>query len=80
MRKIDLQQSPRRKARKSRLFRNLYDAHTIEKRGGCHHNRDVNASKKSLTAGLVVSVCGAIVRPEQSKSVKAGAMKQKLKS
>jgi putative transposase len=27
-----------------------------------------------------VNVCGATVRPEQSKSVKAGAMKQKPKS
>jgi len=33
-----------------------------------------------LAAGLAVSVCGATVRPEQSKSVKAGAMKQKPKS
>ncbi|MFM1843244.1 MAG: hypothetical protein RLZZ490_1986, partial [Cyanobacteriota bacterium] len=30
-----------------------------------------------LAAGLAMSVCGVIVRPEQSKSVKAGAMKQK---
>ncbi|NET17228.1 MAG: transposase, partial [Okeania sp. SIO1H6] len=28
-------------------------------------------------AGLAVSVCGATVRPERSKSRKAGAMKQK---
>jgi putative transposase len=47
---------------------------------GCNHDRDVNASKNILAAGLAVSVCGATVRPEQSKSVKAGAMKQKLKS
>lgn len=40
---------------------------------GCDHDRDVNASKNILTAGLAVSVCGATVRPEQSKSVKAGA-------
>ncbi|MFM7580827.1 MAG: RNA-guided endonuclease InsQ/TnpB family protein [Microcystaceae cyanobacterium] len=44
------------------------------------HDRDVNASKNILAAGLAVSVCGATVRPEQSKSVKAGAMKQKPKS
>jgi putative transposase len=47
---------------------------------GCNHDRDVNASKNILAAGLAVSVCGATVRPEQSKSIKAGAMKQKLKS
>jgi putative transposase len=47
---------------------------------GNNHDRDVNASKNILAAGLAVSVCGATVRPEQSKSVKAGAMKQKPKS
>jgi len=47
---------------------------------GCNHDRDVNASKNILAAGLAVSVWGASVRPEQSKSVKASAMKQKLKS
>jgi putative transposase len=46
---------------------------------GINHDRDINASKNILAAGLAVSVCGATVRPEQSKSVKAGAMKQKLK-
>jgi len=47
---------------------------------GCNHDRDVNASKNIWAAGLAVSVWGARVRPEQSKSVKASAMKQKLKS
>ncbi|MEA5563357.1 RNA-guided endonuclease InsQ/TnpB family protein [Planktothrix agardhii] len=43
------------------------------------HDRDLNASKNILAAGLAVSVCGASVRPEQSKSVKATAKKQKPK-
>lgn len=40
---------------------------------GVNHDRDLNASKNILAAGLAVSVCGATVRPEESKSPKAGA-------
>lgn len=45
-----------------------------------HHDRDVNAALNHKAAGLAVLVCGATVRPEESKSRKAGAMKQKPKS
>ncbi|HEY9659585.1 MAG TPA: RNA-guided endonuclease TnpB family protein, partial [Allocoleopsis sp.] len=46
---------------------------------GVQHERDVNAALNHLAAGLAVLVCGATVRPEESKSRKAGAMKQKPK-
>lgn len=45
-----------------------------------HHDRDENAAKNHLAAGQAVLVCGATVRPEESKSRKAGATKQKPKS
>ena len=45
-----------------------------------HHDRDVNAALNHLAAGLAVLVCGATVRPEESQSRQAGAMKQKPKS
>jgi putative transposase len=45
-----------------------------------HHDRDVNAALNHLAAGQAVLVCGATVRPEESQSRQAGAMKQKLKS
>ena len=31
---------------------------------GINHNRDINASKNILAAGLAVSVCGANIRPD----------------
>ena len=40
------------------------------------HDRDINAAVNVLAAGLAVSVCGATVRPKESKSRKAGATKQ----
>ena len=43
------------------------------------HDRDMNAAKNILAVGHTVSVCGATVRPEGSKSRKAGARKQKPK-
>jgi putative transposase len=45
-----------------------------------HHDRDVNAALNHLAAGQAVLVCRATVRPEESKSRKAGARNQKPKS
>lgn len=45
-----------------------------------HHDRDINAAKNHLAAGQAVLVCGATVRPQESKSPKAGALKQKPRS
>ncbi|MFE9920741.1 RNA-guided endonuclease InsQ/TnpB family protein [Streptomyces sp. NPDC005774] len=44
---------------------------------GTTHDRDVNAAKNLLAAGLAVSVCGAGVRPQRSSPGGQSAMKQK---
>ncbi|MEV5933529.1 RNA-guided endonuclease TnpB family protein [Streptomyces sp. NPDC052079] len=44
---------------------------------GATHDRDVNAAKNLLAAGLAVSVCGAGVRPQRSSPSGQSAMKQK---
>ena len=44
---------------------------------GVSHDRDINASVNIKAAGLAVLVCGVTVRPEESKSRKASARKQK---
>ncbi|MEF9902950.1 RNA-guided endonuclease InsQ/TnpB family protein [Streptomyces sp. P9-A2] len=44
---------------------------------GTVHDRDVNAAKNLLAAGLAVSVCGAGVRPQRSSPGGRSATKQK---
>ncbi|MFD2683556.1 RNA-guided endonuclease TnpB family protein, partial [Streptomyces phyllanthi] len=44
---------------------------------GTAHDRDVNAAKNLLAAGLAVSVCGAGVRPQRRTPGGQSAMKQK---
>ncbi|MFD6890452.1 RNA-guided endonuclease InsQ/TnpB family protein [Streptomyces sp. NPDC059957] len=44
---------------------------------GVTHDRDVNAAKNILAAGLAVSVCGAGVRPQRSSPGGQSAAKQK---
>ena len=44
---------------------------------GTTHDRDVNAAKNLLAAGLAVSVCGAGVRPQRSTPGGRSATKQK---
>ncbi|MFD7409487.1 RNA-guided endonuclease InsQ/TnpB family protein [Streptomyces sp. NPDC059866] len=44
---------------------------------GTVHDRDVNAAKNLLTAGLAVSVCGAGVRPQRRTPGGQSAVKQK---
>ncbi|MCX4615453.1 MULTISPECIES: RNA-guided endonuclease TnpB family protein [Streptomyces] len=45
---------------------------------GTVHDRDVNAAKNLLAAGLAVSVCGAGVRPQRSTPDGQSATKQKI--
>jgi putative transposase len=44
---------------------------------GMSHDRDVNAAKNLLAAGLAVSVCGAGVRPQRRTPGGQSAVKQK---
>lgn len=44
---------------------------------GASHDRDVNAAKNLLAAGLAVTVCGAGVRPQRSSPGGQSATKQK---
>ncbi|MCX5367021.1 zinc ribbon domain-containing protein [Streptomyces sp. NBC_00124] len=44
---------------------------------GTAHDRDVNAAKNLLAAGLAATVCGAGVRPQRSTPGGQSATKQK---
>ncbi|GHB57815.1 hypothetical protein GCM10010306_059420 [Streptomyces umbrinus] len=44
---------------------------------GATHDRDVNAAKNLLAAGLAVTVCGAGVRPQRRTPGGQSATKQK---
>lgn len=44
---------------------------------GRTHDRDVNAARNILAAGLAVSVCGAGVRPQRNTPGGQSALKQK---
>ncbi|WP_158839167.1 zinc ribbon domain-containing protein, partial [Streptomyces sp. NRRL S-1022] len=43
---------------------------------GTTHDRDVNAAKNLMAAGLAVSACGAGIRPQRSTPGGQSAMKQ----
>lgn len=43
---------------------------------GTTHDRDVNAARNILAAGLAVSACGAVVRPQRSSPEGQSATKQ----
>jgi putative transposase len=45
---------------------------------GTTHDRDVNAAKNLLAAGLAVSACGAGVRPQRSTPGGQSATKQEI--
>ncbi|MDL4814540.1 RNA-guided endonuclease InsQ/TnpB family protein [Actinomadura opuntiae] len=54
------------------------DVREWECRCGVVHDRDVNAAKNILAAGLAVAACGADVRPKRRKSGRQTATKQEI--